>query len=226
MESNIKSSFIPKDTAQLTGRAPAYSRSGLNDILVLLGIVLMVVSVALGAGVFLYAQFLESSLNSKKEQLERAQAAFEPNLIAELTRLDDRMKIGEDLLEKHTAPSILFALFEQLTLETVSFRDFQYDATQDEAINIKMRGLAQSVNSIALQADILGKHPAISSPLFTNIGREEAGVRFDLAATVKPSALRYTNLVSGAAAGGATTDTTGAQPTPSPEGSSVPLFAP
>jgi len=232
MESNIKASFIPKDTAQTSFRGPSsVSRSGLADIVMLLAIVLLVASVALAIGVFLYIQFLQSSLSSKRDQLERAQAAFEPALIAELTRLDDRMKAAETLLQKHTAPSILFTLLEQLTLETVSFSDFSYDATQQDAITITMHGVAQSVNSIALQADLFGKHNAIVSPLFSNIGRDQDGVHFDLNATINPSALRYANLLA------AVSSTAGAQlpgngvdtqntVTPSPDDSEVPIFAP
>ncbi len=226
MESNIKSSFIPKDTVQIGVSRPNYSRSGLSDIGVLLGIVLLVASAGLGIGTFLYEQYLNSSLASKREQLERAQAAFEPTLIAELTRLDDRMKSGELLLQRHAAPSILFALLEQLTLENVSFTDFELDAAQDDAYTITMHGIAQSVNSIALQADLFGKHTAIVSPIFSNIGREEDGVHFDVTANINPAAIRYTNLVASVSTSAQQQDASGALPQPSPDESQVPIFAP
>lgn len=221
MESNIKSSFIPKDTVQMGTTRPSYGgRSGLSDLGVLFAIVLVVASAGLGIGTFLYKQYLGSSLESKRQALERAQAAFEPTLIAELTRLDDRMKAGELLLQKHTAPSILFALLEQLTLENISFQNFDFDGSQTDALKMTMQGVAQSVNSIALQADLFGKHTAIVSPLFSNIGREPDGVHFDLTATINPSALRYTNLISSIGAQGNTFDQ------PADNDSQVPLFAP
>lgn len=224
MESNIKASFIPKDAGSLGVKKPSYGESGLMDIIVLLAVVVMVASVALGAGVFVYERYLEASLSSKKEQLTRAQGAFEPNLITELTRLDDRLKAAQEVLDRHVAPTIFFALLEQLTLETVSFKDLTYDGTQGEVVKVDMRGIAQSVNSIALQADTFGKHPAISSPIFSNIGRDREGVRFDVTATINPSALRYKNTVAPVSEDTSGFGDVGAQPPP--EGSSVPLFAP
>lgn len=194
MESNIKSSFIPRDTAQDT--RPGRRRSNSTaDLFVLFAIVLLVASVALGVSVFLYVKFLESSLASKQEQLGRAQASFEPALIAELNRLDDRMRTAEDLLAVHLAPSILLKTLEELTLETVAFGMMQYSAQEKAGIALEFSGVARSVNSIALQADLFGKHGAIVSPIFSNINRGSDGVRFDLTANVNPTNLRYQTLV-------------------------------
>lgn len=228
MESNIKSSFIPDDAARLgnTQRFASNGGGGLFDLTALLSTVLLVASLALGVGVFLYVQFLQSSLTSKRDQLVRAQEAFEPTLIQELTRLDDRMQAAQEILNKHAAPSLIFTLLEELTLETVSFKNFSY-STQGEAPEIKLQGLAQSVNSIALQADLLGKHTAISSPIFSNITREIEGVRFDLTATVIPAAIRYANTLAGRAV---PTEQLiqgqGSVPAPQEAEEGVPLFAP
>ncbi|TSC86150.1 MAG: hypothetical protein G01um10148_656 [Parcubacteria group bacterium Gr01-1014_8] len=190
METGIKSSFIPRDAT--IPAAPSYSRGpGLSDLFVLIAIVLLVASVALAVGVFLYEQFLKTSTSSKLEQLERAKAAFEPALIQELTRLDDRMSAADQVLSEHIAPSIFFHLLEQLTLQTVAFTNLDFQAVDAHNMNVKMRGIAMSVNSIALQADYLSKSGAIASPIFSNINRQIDGVHFDLGALVNPSALRY-----------------------------------
>ncbi len=196
MESKITSSFIPRDTITTRAARVGGGGSGLLDILVLVGIVLLVASLALGIGTFLYMQFLKSSTSSKIEQINRAKAAFEPTLIAELTRLDDRMKAGEDLLHKHIAPSTILHVLEDLTLETVSFSSLEFEATGPDTIVVSLAGLARSVNSIALQADLFGKHSAIASPIFSNITREESGVRFDVTATINPASIRYVNSVA------------------------------
>lgn len=219
MESNIKSSFIPRDTAQDT-RIGKRRASTTADLVVLFSIVLLVASVALGVSVFLYVKFLESSLSSKQEQLGRAQASFEPALISELNRLDDRMRTAENLLAAHLAPSVLLKTLEELTLETISFTTLQYSAQEKAGITLEFSGVARSVNSIALQADLFGKHGAIVSPIFSNINRGPDGVRFDLTASVNPTNLRYETLVQ---------QLTGA-PVPSAEvpaqPDSIPGFAP
>ena len=226
MESNIKSSFIPRDTVT-PGRSPRrYSGSGGADLLVLFSIVLLVASMALGVGVFLYVKFLESSLTNKAEQLSRAQASFEPALIAELNRLDDRMKAGEEILELHFAPSALFHILEQLTLSTISFQKLTFDAMDGNKLTLEMDGIARSVNSIALQSDLFGKHGAIVSPIFSNINRDQIGVRFTVGADVNPSALRYATLIREAAAAGGGDGLIPAGPPPDVQPDSIPLFAP
>lgn len=195
MESQIQNSFIPDDTVRKEGTKRTAGGRGAFDILVLAGVILLVVSIALAVAVFLYEQYLQSSLASKRQQLERAQSAFEPALIAELTRLDDRMKAGEDVLSRHIAPSALFAVLEQLTLETVSFKNMTFQVVTPSEINISLNGIARSVNSVALQADLFGRHSAIASPIFSNINREQGGVTFDVEALVNPNAIRYVNVL-------------------------------
>lgn len=193
MEPNIKSSFIPSDTVQ-TKKSRGPINSGLTDIFVLGAIVLFIASLALGIGVFLYYQFLQSSLASKSEQIQRAEEAFEPGLIQELTRLDDRMRAGEAILHQHMAPSEIFALLQDLTLVNVSFSSFELAAADPGSISITLDGLARSVNSIALQADLFARHGAITSPIFSNINRDTQGVRFEVTALLNPAALRYANV--------------------------------
>lgn len=191
METGLKSSFIPHDAAMPVSPSPARG-PGLSDLFILIAIVLLVASVALAVGVFLYVQFLNTSSTSKLDQLERAKQAFEPSLIQELTRLDDRMQAADQVLSEHIAPSSFFHLLEQLTLQTVAFTNLEFQAVDPQNMNVKMRGIAASVNSIALQADYLSKSGAVASPIFSNINRQAGGVHFDLTAVINPSALRYT----------------------------------
>ncbi|MDO8604330.1 MAG: hypothetical protein Q7K40_02950 [bacterium] len=189
MDSGINSNFIPHDTALDSG---AVQRSGsLADLLALIATVLFVASIVLGVGVFLYQQFLETSDKSKVDQLERAKAAFDPALIQELTRLDDRMRDADLVLGSHLSVSSFFHMLEKITLTTVSFRSLAFDAGDPQNITIKMDGVAQSVNSIALQADLFSKSGIIISPIFSNINREKDGVHFNLTAILNPSGLRY-----------------------------------
>lgn len=195
MESGIQNSFIPRDAAQPSAKTLARSGSFL-DLFVLISIVLFVASLVLGAGVFLYQQFLATSVKSKVGQLERAKAAFEPALILEMTRLDDRMRDADTILGSHIAPSVLFHTLEQLTLATVSFRSLNFETVDPQTVLIRMEGIAESVNSIALQADLFSKNGVITSPIFSNIDREQDGVHFSLTATVNLAVLRYVQLAT------------------------------
>lgn len=191
METGVQSSFIPPDSVEPVVRRRS-GRGSLFDFVSLVAVVIFVTSAALGVGVFLYEQFLETSKKSKIAELERAKASFEPALIKELTRLDDRMKVSETLLANHIAPSIFFRVLELVTLQTVSFRSLEYNAVDAQNISIKMDGLAESVNSVALQADVFSKNGVITSPIFSGIDRTDDGVKFSLEALVNPNAIRYT----------------------------------
>ena len=143
---------------------------------------------------------LRAESANKWESLERAKAAFEPALIQELARLDDRMRVAGELLQTHIAPSALFGLLEGLTLQTVSFQTFDFSAPDDSHMTIKMQGVAGGVNAIALQADLFSKNGTLSSPIFSNIARSVEGVRFDFTGNVHPGSLRFQQLAASAAA--------------------------
>jgi hypothetical protein len=196
MESNIKSSFIPKDAGNLGSVAVqryTRARSGLSEIMLLFGVVLLIASIALGVGSFLYLNYLQSSYTNGIETLKRS--GNDDTFVAEVTRSANRMSVGGELLSTHTAPSILFDLLEQLTLQTVSYDDLKYDATQGGEIVVSMQGVASSVNSIALQAEKLSENVAFSSPIFTNISRQKDGVHFLLTTKINPAALNYGNTI-------------------------------
>lgn len=201
MESGIQSSFIPQDAASETRTPTQYSGSGgLSDLVLLIAVVLFVASLALGGAVFLYRQYVESSAASKLEQLRHANDAFEPALIHQITRLDDRMRSADLVLSSHIAPGAFFQALEQSTLETVAFQSLDVQATDTQHITVKFSGIAQSVNAIALQGDLFSKNGVITNPIFSDINRQADGVHFNMSAVLNPAAINYVQLVAGAAA--------------------------
>ncbi|HCM43795.1 MAG: hypothetical protein UY39_C0037G0002 [Candidatus Kaiserbacteria bacterium GW2011_GWC2_49_12] len=197
-EQQSSTSFIPRDGGQ-TNRIRRAETGGLLELMILVSIVLFVASGALGIGMFLYRQYLQASTASKVDQLERATAAFEPTLIKELTRLDDRMRAASDILERHIAPSALFGMLEKTTLQTITFRSLTLDAADPQKMSVKMEGAANSVNSIAHQADLFSKIGMINNPIFSDIDRQSDGVYFTLSALLNPGMLSYAALQRGLA---------------------------
>ncbi len=197
MDSPTQSSFIPQDAATLSSTSRVRAQGGLSDLVLLMAIVMLVASVALAGAVFLYEEYLKTSAASKVEQLQRAKDAFEPSLIHTLTRLDDRMHVADQLLAGHVAPTAFFQILQQATLTTIEFKSLELDALDPTKISIKMAGVAQSVNSIALQADLFSKNGSITNPIFSDINRHEEGVRFNLSALVNPASINFVRLVNG-----------------------------
>lgn len=205
MESPINTSFIPANVGN-TKPARGLAMPGGGDVFVVVSIVLLVASVALAAGVFLYQGYLQTATQAKSSALDRAKAAFEPSLIAQLTRLDDRMIAGEKLLETHIAPTVILRALEQSTLQSVAFDSLSFSGTDKTKMTLRMQGVAKSVNAIALQADMFGKTGVITSPIFSNITRQQDGIHFDVSAVVSPSSITYVHA--------AAQDTQNAQQTP------------
>lgn len=194
METGIPASFIPSDTIDTT--QSRRQSAGLPELALLVSIVLFVASGALAAGVFLYAQYLQTASASKVQQLERAKEAFKPSLIEQLMRLNDRMLAADTILGNHLAPSAFFDALQAATLSTVSFSGLELQSPDARTVTIRMAGIAQSVNSIALQADLFSKNGVIKDPIFSGIDREPDGVHFDLTAEVDPKAIGFTRTIT------------------------------
>lgn len=193
MESNIKASFIPDNMPTSKAPAGAQQRSSGSaaDILVLVAVVALAASLALAAGVFLYDRFLQTSVTRKSEQLDRARQAFEPQLIDELVRLDARLHAADAVLAQHTAPSALFDILEDITLQSVAYESMDYTVGDDNTITIRINGKARSVNAVALQASVFAQNNAIINPIFSDLDLVSDGVTFSVSATINPSALAY-----------------------------------
>jgi hypothetical protein len=209
MDSPTQPNFLPHEAVVSTGTRR--ESGGLAELLLLIAILLFVVSAALAVGVFLYTQYLQTSNASKLNQLNSAESSFDPSLIQQLTRLDSRMNAAQQLLSAHLAPSDVFTMLQQSTVQDISFGTLTLDATNPQQITLTMQGVAGSVNSIALQAQVFSQSGIIQSPIFSNIDAEPDGVHFNFTALVNPTAISYESLVSGASQSSTSQTTTQTQ---------------
>ena len=196
MDTPTQPTFIPHEAVTVApgGR---HQSGGLAELMLLLSITLFIISGALASGVFLYTQYLQNSNQSKLSQLNSAEAAFDPTLVQQLTRLDSRMNAAQSLLTQHLAPSQLFAMLDQTTVQDISFTSLTYNAANPKQISLTMTGVAGSVNAVALQAQIFSQSGVVTDPIFSNINAQQDGVHFNFTALVNPSALGYENYVAG-----------------------------
>lgn len=207
MDAPAQTSFIPHESGSFAPSTRFGSSGGLSELVLLFSIVVFVASGALAGAVFLYHQYLTQQESSKVAQLKRAEAQFDPSFIAQMTQLDSRMNAANEILSMHTAPTVFFQALNQATLQTISFRTLQFDASDPKHIALKIAGVARSVNSIALQADILSKSGLITNPIFSGIDREADGVHFNLNASIDPTAISYQSFVASGGAAAADTST-------------------
>lgn len=196
MDPRTKSTLIPDKMPSGARSSRGGQGGGIVDLFFLVAVIGFVAALSLSAGVFLYHQFLSSNAAAKQEQIKQARTAFEPALISELLRLDSRLTAANAILAKHIAPSELFRLLGELTLQSISYDSLEYAIEEDGTITLSMDGVAQSVNGVALQADVFGRHNAIVSPIFSDLNFVSGGVSFTVNAEVNPAALRYVSLIN------------------------------
>lgn len=188
-------SFIPKKP--LAPNTPsAYERRNI-PLFTLIALIIFIVAVGLGGGIFVYQKYLEKDLADKKVALEKARSAFEPVLIEELHRLDKRIEHAKNLLANHDALSTFFDLLEQSTLQNVQFKTLNLLSTADGGkMTINMLGAARSYASVALQSDLFNKTKGIKDPVFSQLNLDNTGsVSFAINANLDRDVFKYSNTI-------------------------------
>jgi hypothetical protein len=199
MEPKFQTSFIPKQSlSQVPTPTRKTSHSPVFALGTVIATVIFILAVTASALLFLYEQYLSSSIKSDQQSLAKAREAFEPALIQELTRLDQRIEAANQILDQHIAPSGLFNLLQTITLQNVQFTSFSYDNGTASAglVHISLTGRAKSFKSVALQSDVVGTNQYLRNAAITNLGLDQSGnVSFDLTADVDARLVSYQSIM-------------------------------
>lgn len=167
------------------------------DIILIIGIVLFVISLAAAAYVFIGQRLATQRLADKQQALQEAQAAFEPELIEELKRLDRKIELAGDLLADHKKITTLFDILHKNTLQSVQYTEFAFATVSEDAVQISMSGSVDDYASLALQADVLGSVDGITNLIFSDFSLDEIGnVQFSITFNVTPELLQSNEYTS------------------------------
>jgi len=208
MDPQVQASFIPKKSLDI-----AASRSeGHFGLLFLIAMLVFVASIVAAGGSFLYTQYLNSTIASKSKSLTLAEGAYDPGVIQDLLRLDNRLNQSKTLLANHVAVSQVFSFLSTQTLEQVSFSNFSYTLSSDGTAQINMQGTADSFATVALQSDQFGGNKMLKNVVFSDITvNQDGSVGFSVTADVSASLISYTNSLGSSAT---VTNTTPTNPNP------------
>ena len=168
------------------------------SLFLLVSIFLFLGSLLLAAGVYLWKGSLERNIESQKESLARNRDAFEPASITKLQRLSRRLEISKTILANHLAPSQLFAVLEDSTLQNVRFSSMEFALDQTKGVaSLTMKGQARSYGAVARQSDVFAKASGIKNPVFSELNLDQRGnVVFSFTAAVDPSSMRYSSVLN------------------------------
>jgi hypothetical protein len=195
MDPQVSPSFIPKKSLETISARPSGRGTGL---LLLISVLIFVASVIAAGGVFAYDKLLNQSISSKSASLQLNQKAYDPSVIQELSRVDSRINEAKKLLTSHVAPSAIFALLSQQTLEKVQFINYGYTLGADGSAKITLTGLADSFSTVALQSDQFGASKILKDVVFSGVTADSASgkVGFSVSASVDSSLIIYANALS------------------------------
>lgn len=188
MDPQVSASFIPKKPLVQDSRP----RSGAS-LLTLVAVLIFIASLVAAGATFAYTQYLKRSITAKSASLERAQSAYDPGVIEDLVRLDERLSAGKTLLAEHLSPSAIFSFLSIQTLEQVQLNSFSLDIGEDGSGALELTGEAASFSTIALQSDQFGASKVLKDLIFSDlvISPETGRVTFSVSAKVDPSLLLY-----------------------------------
>ena len=201
MEQNFQTSFIPKKP-MIEKRAVTARSVGIFTIIAIF--VLFTVLLASGA-LYFYKGVLTKNITEMQLDLNLAQKDFEPSKITELKLLDKRLKASSEILSKHVTVTPIFQALADVTMKTVRYTKFSYEAgAGTDAITtgtgtkilVKMNGLAVGYRSVALQSDLFAENKNLIDPIFSNLSLDDKGnVLFDLEFSVDPSFVDYKQMI-------------------------------
>ena len=162
-----------------------------KSLLAYLALVIFSISVLLALVMFGYKFYLKYSIAKMGVDLENARATLQPEIIRELTRLDNRIISSQELIAQHKILSPLFEFLEISTPKTVRFSDFRYSMTP-QGLELSMTGEARGYAALALQSDIFNKSQYFKDSIFSNLKLNTKGdVIFSFRAVVDPSLVSY-----------------------------------
>jgi len=193
MEPKFQSSFIPKGpiVSNVPGAPIGRRTRQEKSLFYILASTVFIMSVLSALGMFGYKFYLKYSIDQMGANLEDARLTLQPEVIRELTRLDNRILSSQKLLARHQILSPLFEFFEVSTPKTVRFKDFSYTKTP-QGLELKIIGEARGYAALALQADVFDKSQYFKNPIFSDLSLNEKGdVNFSFKAMLDPTLVSY-----------------------------------
>lgn len=169
MEPTFQTTFIPKrPVAPITNQTKP---SGWISLFSFLATIVFVGAIAAYGILFFYKKQLSSSITNTQAGLTRQSENFDSNIVLELNDVNRRLQAAETLLAKHIVVTPLFKSLEEITLKSVRFTNFSLQAPSSESPDtlVKMTGVAQGYDMVALQLDTFSRNRFLKDPVFSNL---------------------------------------------------------
>jgi hypothetical protein len=204
METKFQTSFIPKKPVVTTAGGEHHGPSG-TSVLMFVAMLIFIGSIGWAVGATLGVGYYTRQQEDYKINLAENEKQFKTPLIEELSRANTKIDLAKQLIKNHVAVSEALTIIAALTAEKVKFTDFEFsaDAKNASSYRIKMRGLADSFNSIAFQSDVFGKslkygtNKVVKNPILSDLTVDTNGdVKFNFSAELAAPDISYENVLT------------------------------
>lgn len=182
----IPTSFVPRPPetqrfrTDLTG-AFGFFAYGVFGIIFLLAI-----------GVFVYGRILAAEQASKDSQLNAAVTSIDSQTAESFLRLNDRLSLGDSLLNQHVAFSGFFSLLGKIMPSTVRFTSLHLTLDSTGVAQVEGSGIAKSFNALAAASSAFATDGSIKDAIFSSIKiNTDNSVTFLIAASLDPKVIAF-----------------------------------
>ncbi|MEA3399025.1 MAG: PilN domain-containing protein [Patescibacteria group bacterium] len=199
MDTQIKTSFIPKKPLATSKKKKEKRPLGILSfisIIIILGVGFWI------GGLFIYKNILVNQKAQLSESLKISRSSFELNTVSELENFNRKVNVSKDVLRSHHVITPLFDVLEEITLPSVQFTKFIYQADNNKFL-VLLDGLAKDYTSVALQSEEfnLNKSRYFKNVVFSDLTLSEnldskGFVSFSLSFSIDPSLLSYENYLN------------------------------
>lgn len=166
MPQNIPTTFVPRaPLASPTVSRPQVTRV---NILGIVGGFALLLAVGASVALFLYQSYLSSEVTRRSGELRLKEDAIPEAQVAQLAATAVRMRVVQELLDQHVAPSRLLAFLERQTVEGVAFEDAVLSETPTGDFEARLKGTARSFESLAFQSSVLAIYAATTTTFTVN----------------------------------------------------------
>lgn len=158
---------------------------------------ILVIVLALAAGVFAYGRVLLNTKASKDDALVQAEANIDAETAHSFIRLHDRLSSSAQLLDQHNAFSSFFKAVETILPSTVRFTQLHITTGADGKTALTGNGVAKSFNALAATSASLGADGRIKDAIFSHIAvNDDNSVTFQLSASVSQDLIAFSPSVA------------------------------
>ena len=167
-----RSSLIPNETS---GAIPVQMKKKRTiHAFGLIAMILFTLSLLAAVGVFVYKDLLEKRLEEAQAGLGAVSSEDSRKSIEEVRIYHDKLRVAENLLDNHIAPSLLFEEIENSTKKTVQFQSLEFVHDPGFEAMITLGGNTKEFSSLALQKMQLFEDSFLSQFVIQDISTSES----------------------------------------------------